>query len=39
VKPLNKKVSDAYQAAALREAQKMQISRVHLDIYLWTNRG
>ena len=38
VKPLTKKVSDVYQAAAMKEAQKMDLSRVHLDIYLWTKR-
>ena len=38
VKLLTKEVSDAYQMAAMHEAHKMNLSRVHLDIYLWTNR-
>jgi hypothetical protein len=38
VKYLTKDVSDAYQEAAMREAGSMDLSRVHLDIYLWTTR-
>ena len=38
VRPLTKKVSHVYQAAAMKEAQKMDLSPVHLDIYLWTKR-
>ena len=38
VKPLTKAVSDAYQAAATQEAAKLRLSRVHLDIYLWTSQ-
>jgi hypothetical protein len=38
VKYLTREVSVEYQAAAIREAQQMNLSPVHLDVYLWTIR-
>jgi hypothetical protein len=35
---LSPEVSRLYQTAAKKLAQSMGISRVHLDIYLWTER-
>jgi hypothetical protein len=38
VKYLTPSSSCLYQDAAMREAQQLNIPRVHLDIYLWTQR-